>query len=215
MKLCLRVVLASIAILFATASFSDERNGGILRQIVSASSGTILKTAWPTAKYESVSFEGIEYLEDGVILKIKINAVSYWSEGPLWLEVFVTIKNRALADIRWGNHNGIIPPGFAAAAFAEIASVVADEFADQPANEPPPRFNVKNSCNQTIRLALHFQTVEGHWTIGAWWKFSPETSQYLVFGDGTTAVTNNEPRRVCRRLFCLSYAAMSDFSIAA
>ncbi len=77
---------------------------------------TILVTAWPTAKYISSDYDKTSVKDNGDIeIVFKINAESYWTKKPIWLEAIVVIdKDWNLKDLKYGNYRGFFKPGTAA-----------------------------------------------------------------------------------------------------
>jgi uncharacterized membrane protein len=67
----------------------------------------------------------------------------------------------------------------------------------QRATTPPSgsstgfKFHVANECKHSVRLALRYLQPNGKWTTAGWWTFSPNSSRFLKFNNGTYARTNN------------------------
>ncbi len=119
-KLIFSVLLLCIFI-FPSASFSnsqDQQSKGLIDGVAYI----ILKAAWPTAKYESYSYEKTSFQNNGhEIVFFKINARSAFNDGPLWVEVKADFdENLKLVHIGWGDYKAFLPPGTTASAVAKL-----------------------------------------------------------------------------------------------
>ena len=106
------VKILIIMFLFTNISYANS-NQDTGQKIADALAYPILKLAWPTAIYDTCSFQNIDFNRKGNIeVSFKIYAKSYWTGGSLWLETIVELnKDYDIEDISWGDYKSVWPPG--------------------------------------------------------------------------------------------------------
>lgn len=122
-----------IIVLTLLLSFSNISYAGATQDTLDAVAKTILFTAWPTAKYVSSSYDKTSIKDNGNIEVIfKINAESYWTNKPIWLEAIAVVdQNGHFKDLKYGNYHAVFPPGTA----AKVALSILNESGKNSSNE--------------------------------------------------------------------------------
>lgn len=111
------------ATLYLNSTNALSENTSWYKEFVNSVGEILYAAAWPTATYESVSFEGVENIQGNIYLKIKLYGRSAFDDSSLWTEVIVKIQNGEIKDVYWGKHNAIIAkPGETVAAFGQLIS---------------------------------------------------------------------------------------------
>ncbi len=115
---------------------SSGQSSGKTEAFIRSVGATILKAAWPTARYDSMRLGGAERLADGgLAVAIRLHATSYWSDGPLWVDAVVAIDGSGIKDLRWGDYQAVVPPGTSVAAIGQVMSELADAYERSQAHE--------------------------------------------------------------------------------
>jgi uncharacterized membrane protein len=161
--------------------------------------------AWPTATYEGVDLVGIAPNGDAVDITVHLYGKSAFSDGPLWVDTVVEIRNGQITDLRWGRNNAILAaPGSTIKAMAEaLAQVNADYQRDHPSPQAvAPQavrpqavmpqaavagvpYHFTNQCSRAVNLAIRYTDASGQWQTTGWWRFTPSESANLELNGGS------------------------------
>jgi hypothetical protein len=108
--MCHRAVISFIFCIALVPSLaSASQSSSDYRSFVDEIASTVFRFAWPTATYESVSFDGVRETSSGVEISFRLHGRSaFWGHGPLWTDVIIEISGGQITDLRWGENNAIL-----------------------------------------------------------------------------------------------------------
>jgi uncharacterized membrane protein len=170
----------------------DSRSG--FQGFVDAVGKSLYFLAWPTAIYEGVDFGGVAADGDAVDVTIRLYGRSAFSNGPLWVNTVIVVRNGEISDVRWGQNNAVLAaPGSTIKAWGEaLAKVNADYQRDHPSPQAvAPQavmpqavvagvpYHFTNRCTRAVNLAIRYTDTSGQWQTTGWWLFTPGQSSYL------------------------------------
>jgi len=146
------------------------------RSFVDGIAQVVLKAAWPSAQYESWSFGGIRAADDNMAaISFRINARSFWTDGPIWLDVDVIVDDDLnVRDVRWGDYSANVRPGTAASLLSKLV-----DSGSRSTKASYDRIHVKNACSRPIMVAIHFLDLDDNWRTKGWYRLSPGERAYI------------------------------------
>lgn len=129
-KLPLRMLAVSLVLCLCScipsrAQASQSESG--YWQLVRGLGSTLYWAAWPTARYDHMEFEDVEFQPGGADVYVVLYGRGF--EGLLWTEVVTEIRNGEVRKMYFGRYSSdaIFAPGFTLATF----SVALDELNKQ------------------------------------------------------------------------------------
>ena len=180
------LVYISFILLLAVppAGFGRELDSSS-KSFVDSIAETVYGFAWPTAKYERVSFGEISREGDSTLISFRLHGKSGFNDGPLWVDVVIELRNGEIEDLRWGRHNALLaPPGATMKALGEFLAELNKEHpqgqgggGQRSVSTPSPpsregyRFVFTNGCGHPLQLAIRFLGTDGQWHTEGWWTF--------------------------------------------
>jgi hypothetical protein len=109
------------------AQADDDRS--VYREFVDGIGETVFFFAWPTAQYERVSFQGFRDASGGADVLFRVHGRSAFSDGPLWVDVVLELRNGEVRDLRFGNHNALLAaPGETMRALGEALQELTTQY---------------------------------------------------------------------------------------
>jgi len=204
----LRATLAVILLLVGLGLTGDaqaRQDESGFRAFVDAIGESLYFLAWPSAKYDSVGFGGVRFVEGGADVAVRLHGRSGFSDTHLWTDVIIEIRDGEVQDVRWGNNNAIlVQPGKTMEAMGEVFAEMNAEYQKNlrqsgaavgkggtPSSGNGFPFYVTNRCEHPVRLAIHFKDSSGRWRTEGWWTFGPGKAGRLNDARGRNLRTKN------------------------
>lgn len=168
----------------ASAQASEEEARGLLDGLAAL----VYEIGWPTATYTGYRAGSLQRVPNGYDVTVRLEGISAFSGGPLWMELVLEFRNHNLFDVQVVRHNALLQRPFATAeAMGELLVVAAEALAGGPAVGLTPsdfgEVRAINHCDRSVSFALRFDTAEGGPFTGGWWNFSPGEDATLRSGD--------------------------------
>ncbi len=167
-----------------------SENTSWYREFVDSIGEMLYAAAWPTATYESVSYEGAEQVDGDNYLKIKLNGRSAFDDGSLWTEVIVKMRNGEINDIYWGKNNAILAkPGETISALRQLITELNNEYNKSTYTDSTiekPNYYVSknlyfhNDCGVEVSLAITYKNASSTWETTGWWAIPAYEGRYLA-----------------------------------
>lgn len=140
--------------LLPVLSASAQNDNSDVRNFVDSIAKPIYALAWPTATYREFSIDGIESVEGGYNVSVRLSGNSYFGGGDLWVDLIFLIRNWSLADVKIGRDNALLMPAFGTLrAAGAIAKAYAEQQAAEKAAAARAQANPPGQAAQPARLA--------------------------------------------------------------
>ena len=117
-----------VVLMLSALSSSAHAEEGSLRSMakatIDATGSTVLLAAWPTAEYESVELHDVAIVDAAnnvYAISFRIHATSAWTGGPLWVDVNITLSDKGVQSLEWGDYYAVVKPGSSWEALKELA----------------------------------------------------------------------------------------------
>lgn len=186
---CLALRLAiSVAILLTmlhpSPLLAQQDSESEIRQFIDGVAETLYFFAWPTAAFKKVTFGGIDSYSNGFDVRVRLHGVSAFSDGALWTDLILKVRNDRVTDLAWGRHNAILmAPGATMQALGEALDELTKEYNRSTGagggSSQTYEFHFSNKCNRPIQLAIRYEKSSGGWETRGWWEFEAHESAYL------------------------------------
>ncbi len=167
---------------------SAQANEEEARGLVDGLAALVYEIGWPTATYTGYRAGSLQRMPNGYDVTVRLEGISAFSGGPLWMDLVLEFRNHNLFDVRVVRHNALLQRPFATAeAVGELLVAAAEALAEGAAVGLTPsdfaEVRAINHCDRSVFFALRFDTAEGGpFTIG-WWHFSPGREAVLESGE--------------------------------
>lgn len=103
------VLLAALPLNAQTRS--DDR--AWYQRLTDGMASLVYWAAWPTATYQRVAVQDIDFVVGGAIVTFRLHGKSAWADGDLWVDVKLGLRpSGEVTSLEWGDYNGFFPPGF-------------------------------------------------------------------------------------------------------
>ena len=191
-KLTTTVVVVLFALSVSTVQ-AEERDTSIARSFIEGMGGVFFAAAWPTATFERIEIGQVERLpRGGWDANLVLHGTSAW-DNPLHVRLVVTFRDGSVERMRWGKHNGLIPPG---TVWSTVEDLLQEVNSQSPSTPPPTRqpaaaplvstdqitqtWNVTDACPDRAGLRVRF--FDRTTTQQAWWRPGDGTSFEMTAG---------------------------------
>jgi uncharacterized membrane protein len=182
--------------IFSSRLPAQETRSGY-QQFIDSVAKSLYFLAWPTATYESVEFDDVEFVPSGADVSFRLHGRSGFNDGPLWVDVVIEVRNGQITDLHWGRNNAILAqPGTTIKALAEELDRINRENSgsSSPSLHSAPAagygYRFSNRCSRSVELAIHYLDSTGTWKTEGWWAFGPGESAFLT-DDGRRLTSKN------------------------
>lgn len=193
------IVLAGVAAPLSAAAQGTPDVHAWYERFVDGIAGLVYGYAWPTATYQRVELDSVSPRPNGADVVFRLHGKSAWADGDLWLQFIMHVRNGEVAGYRWGEHNGVWPPGLLSETMLAALNDMLKSSAHPPGSPPAPpeRLSVSpvavacfsNPTTQTLRYKVGI----GDWTdnvtlepgrTNMTWARTPAPSLVVTFDDG-------------------------------
>lgn len=162
--------------------------------------GTVLfGAAWPTATYQHMKIGDIERTRGGGWdIGLQLRGTSAW-DNPLYVNLVVTLRNGEIERIRWGKHNGAVPPGWTWSAVGEMLEEVNSKTPAAPSAASglvTQTWTISDACADGSGLRVRFfdrTTDDRNWT----WPGGDKVFEISSGGQRSFALSVRPGTKVC------------------
>lgn len=176
---------------------SQSASSNVLENTFDKFAYVIFKAGWPTAKYVDHEFFDVNLSERYVT--VKMNGISYWSDGNLNMLLKVTFNsNYGIDDVDVVRSNGLVPPFATLEILGEI--IKESNTSSNNSNYSPTyatsssssinNIRINNECHKPVNIAVRYMNTNDNWVTDGWWEFSP-SEKGLLRGDNGRLETDN------------------------
>ncbi len=124
----LRVIMLLILLISPELVAAEESELGWITKFCDQTAKSIYKMAWPSATFSDWQYSGFEDTNTGFAVKIRLNGISGLDDSNLYTDVVLFFDKDGFKDLRWGQNNGIIPPGATASFLLEFGKALNEEY---------------------------------------------------------------------------------------
>lgn len=198
-RLCFKImILIALLSLYATQSLardSSDEDISWIKQFVNGIGEMLYFSAWPTATYKGVSFEGLSREYGGLNIKIKLHGISSFDDSSLWTEVILVMREGEIRDIKWGKNNAILfQPGETMIVLGELLVEINKEYNRTKQRESPSELYyiacIINKVNGKVNYQYRWGN-EADWTSNSldentsYWHGSKANQKFFVKFDNS------------------------------